>query len=500
MMKTAHRFGLICILMLFCIPVLRAKGLAAYHVGDVAEQDIVTPVALDVIDPAATTVLTSAEAKRTPVIFRVCSDTTNTLAKEFLTEFAEARSNFVAAVQDTFHQTTIDEKTIGSPDFGYLITAFNIKNKNFPVGTDLAATWARGNPGLETQNRLLNLLLLTMQHPIRPDDLPENFVIGETARLVPVNDPNEKLTLADAETRGGLIAESNLIALSQLRIIFCREFSSEDEQPLAHALTVLLEPNCIPDADLTQLARDRAVSRAIVAEHYEAGQLLVRQGAVIDAKTKLVLDELNEKSPDSPGQQIATQDEALSQSQPMQSTPAVAMQNQTPQNTDQSVTMQNQTLKVFARNNWPIIALAISSILALFLLWRLILQRRNVSLLPARATNLPAQNVVVSQADLAPQLARVVREAVVQELAVQRRELLVMQRIAATEIVGLVRRLDELQMTMQERVQAYEMQIQKLEQELAMRTEENHELLKLKIEMTRQQLEEERTHNRMDFN
>jgi hypothetical protein len=126
--------------------------------------------------------------------------------------------------------------------------------------------------------------------------------------------------------------------------------------------------------------------------------------------------------------------------------------------------------------------------------------RRRISLLPARINDLLAQNPVMLHADLAPYLAQVVREALVQELAVQRRELLVAQQIAAAEIGGLVRRLDELQMTMQERVQAYEMQIQKLEAELAVRTEENRELLKLKIEMIRQQLEVERIRNRMDFN
>jgi hypothetical protein len=55
-------------------------------------------------------------------------------------------------------------------------------------------------------------------------------------------------------------------------------------------------------------------------------------------------------------------------------------------------------------------------------------------------------------------------------------------------------------MTMQERTQTYELQIQKLERELAARTKENHELLKLKIEMIQQQLEAEQTRNRMDFN
>jgi hypothetical protein len=121
-------------------------------------------------------------------------------------------------------------------------------------------------------------------------------------------------------------------------------------------------------------------------------------------------------------------------------------------------------------------------------------------LLPMRAENLPSQNSVMLQADLAPHLAQVLKDVLIQELAVQRRELLVAQQVAASEIIGLVQRLDKLQMTMQERVQAYEMQIQKLETELAARTEENHELLKLKIEMIRQQLEMERTRNRMDFN
>ena len=44
------------------------------------------------------------------------------------------------------------------------------------------------------------------------------------------------------------------------------------------------------------------------------------------------------------------------------------------------------------------------------------------------------------------------------------------------------------------------MRNQELEKELSARTEENRELLKLKIEMMRHQLEVERTRNRMEFN
>ena len=68
------------------------------------------------------------------------------------------------------------------------------------------------------------------------------------------------------------------------------------------------------------------------------------------------------------------------------------------------------------------------------------------------------------------------------------------------ELVAMIRRLDSLQAPLQERMRAYESRIQELEKDLAARAEENHELLKLKIEMLRRQLETERVRNRMDFN
>jgi hypothetical protein len=103
-------------------------------------------------------------------------------------------------------------------------------------------------------------------------------------------------------------------------------------------------------------------------------------------------------------------------------------------------------------------------------------------------------------ASLAPHLAQALKEALVQELAVQRRELLQAQQIAAAEIAQLAHHLDELRVPIQERLRSYEMRIQELEKELAARNEENRELLKLKIEMLRRQLEVENPRNRMEFN
>ncbi|HTY87722.1 MAG TPA: hypothetical protein VMB80_09685 [Candidatus Acidoferrum sp.] len=108
--------------------------------------------------------------------------------------------------------------------------------------------------------------------------------------------------------------------------------------------------------------------------------------------------------------------------------------------------------------------------------------------------------VAAARADLAPHLAQALKEALVQELAVQRKELLQAQQIAIAEIAQLSQHLDELKAPMQERLRSYETRIQELEKELAARSEENRVLLQLKIEMVRHQLELERTRSRVSFN
>ena len=109
------------------------------------------------------------------------------------------------------------------------------------------------------------------------------------------------------------------------------------------------------------------------------------------------------------------------------------------------------------------------------------------------------QAQAAARAGLAPHLVQALKETVVQELATQRRELLKAQEEAALEIAAMIRRLDAVQAPMQERLRAYEARILELEKELSVLNEENRELLKLKIDMIRRQLEVERVHNRLTF-
>jgi exonuclease VII small subunit len=112
----------------------------------------------------------------------------------------------------------------------------------------------------------------------------------------------------------------------------------------------------------------------------------------------------------------------------------------------------------------------------------------------------PAVNQVLNvvQASLAPHLVEALKSAVVGELAAQRRELLSAQQAASAELTELVRRLESVQTPLLERLHAYERRVVELERELATQSKENLQLLELKIEMTRRQLELDRS--RVHFN
>jgi hypothetical protein len=104
------------------------------------------------------------------------------------------------------------------------------------------------------------------------------------------------------------------------------------------------------------------------------------------------------------------------------------------------------------------------------------------------------------QSSLAPHLVDALKDAVVQELAAQRRELLAAQQTASAELTQLVQRLESVQTPLLERLRAYEARIGELEKDLADQSKENRELLKLKIELLKEQVESERAAGRLNFN
>jgi 7TM-HD extracellular len=522
-----------CALALVCVS-LRTGAAPAYNVGDKAAQDLVATIPFDVVDAPATAALKNSQGQGIAAIYHQYNGQTNVMARNFSATFDQAHQSFSKAVSAAYHQPTIDNPTIEASDFGYLVTDYNVQHKKFPLTTELAVTWARGGSGAELRDKWLKLLLAAMNHPVQPDKVPAHFVYRKKIRVMPVTNVNEQFTFSDAWHHGHIISEDNLPTISSVRTKFRHQFSEAD-QPLASALTQFLEPDCFPDTAMTKDARDYSERQVVVSDHFDAGQVIVHRGDTIDAQALAALMAMDKAMmPGTLNQQIeavqqrAQQEHDLAQAeqeraQVEQQAAQQAQQQQQQAQVDralaqnradqeraqaedmrqQALNAQEQAQEIRTRNDWLMAALGTVSVLALLILWRFLAQRRaGASLVPATVPatlrRMDTPPVPSPAAELAPYLAQTLKDALVQGLAAQRAELLEAQRQAATEIAELVHRLDALQAPMQDRIRAYQERIQELQKDLAERTAENRELLKMKIEMMRRQIEAERA--RVTFN
>ncbi len=493
------RLRLVSLVALAAVNLAAAKGLSDYHPGDVVEEDIVAPTALAVPDPSATAALKSSEALKIPAVFRSFPAVTNDLAAQFSVAFDTARASFTSALQDTFHATILDHATVMSPDFGYLVTAYNFDHPSLPIPTYLAMDWAYGKDGAVAKNKWLREICAFMQNPIRPDLLPEGFAGGDTVRLVPVISHDEVLTPNDVASRGQLVLQSSIAPLSQVQLALRREFTGYDEQLLARALAAWLQPNCFPDTALTQSARDAAVRRMVVAECYSAGQDIAPKGCEVDQKIRAALNLLGQKTNDVPvipaeqwqeAPVPASSDSQASVDKAMLADPGPPLPAAPPDAMADDI-LPNLRLLGGA---------AALGLIAIFVIQNLPRRRNEVSTLAVVPGALESKRIPRLETELAPQILQVVRQAFIHELAGQRRDLLMTQQAAAAEVASLVQRMDSLQIALQDRLRAYEAQIQQLEAELTARKEENRQLIRLKIQMIRHQVELETSPQRVELN
>ena len=594
---------LLLVFVLAAAPV-PAADFGNYHVGDQATEDVATPVALEIIDPTATASLKFEEALKTPAIFDYYPDTAAIVAKRFTQIAAEVHSNFIGAISTTFHSPKVGEDVINSADFGYMVTAFNIKSKVFPVTTELAADWARGNDGHALLDRSLEALGRNVL--IRADELPADFIVGETVRLAPMPPgagriPGvraDSMTPEAAVQQGKLALETEVITLTQARNLLRQQFPA-DQQPYAHALAAFLQPNCLADAAVTALIRSNATRQLTVAQHYDAGQIIVHRGETVDAGKKAALDAVAERMmPALLRQQLAAERTRAEQEQEQAQTArlqAIQAGKLAQQAHDEATQVRGESAAILAqvrndhRNLWLFGSIGSATVIVLSVISWIIHRRTRAPVStalalyspspipmgegghrPGEGRPLPRPNSVAADVspaveggilppgkttgrktldpssipsgtaapihgepipspiltgegghrpgeagpspilmgeggrrtgegiyflrpeDIAPHVAQAVHDAVMQEMGLQRRELMIAQQQATDEIASLVERLEHMQAPMQERFKAYEAQIERLENELVVRTEENRELLKIKVEMMRQHLEYER--------
>jgi hypothetical protein len=495
MVKTSSRFALILAVALLPILNISAKELADYQLGDKAEENIVATSKLSFVDPEATEAMREKEAQRVPVIIRYYTNAANDVEARFRQEFATTRENFLDSVNKTFGHRTLTPEELSSFKFDSLAVLFQKQNTLFPVSTNRAALWASGDTDEAYQASVASTLRNAMLPAIRPEPLPANFKLGNNVRLFPLGNTSEKVSPQEAGLTTHNFAKTNLVTLVQLKKDFQTLFA-RDERDIAKYLATLLIPNTAVDESVTSELRARRIDGLWSVADYQPGEIIARRGQVIDKKMKIAIDQLKDKA-------VVSQLQAL---QVKQQAAVGQLQQLVANDKAKGAQAQEHVL-------WLVGGLAAAVLLLAMVTWHLA-RRKPVSMLPVPANGNALewqQRAVVAEqrteklqdaarAGLLAHLSQWLSRVLTQRLLSQRRMLLDSQDNAASEMAALEARLEKVQAPLQVRLAAYEHRIAELEKELAVRGEENRELLKAKIEMMRKQLEAERGKNRVAFN
>jgi membrane-associated HD superfamily phosphohydrolase len=496
MVKAWRRLSLLLALTLLPAGALRAKDLSDYQLGDKAEEDIVATTKLNFVDVEGTKAEREREAQRVPIILRYYSNAADEVEARFREAFDKTQEQFLQSVNKSFGHRTLSGNEIESFKFQSLAILFQKQNESFPLSTNWAALWAVGIDDKAYRESLAATVRQAMSPVIHPEPIPQNFRFGATVRLIPVTTTNQIISEEEASKTSHNFSRTNFASLAIVRRNLINEFPRE-ERDVGRFLATLLEPNSAVDEAMTQKLRDKRTADVWVVYNFEPGQIVAHRGQVIDAKIKTVIDQLKEKS-------------VVGKLQDLQAKQQAAV-GELKQLVAESKTKDAQAQQ---RLFWVVAALGAVVLMLAGATWQLARRRQPETLLPVPASGgaidwqqralLAEQRTQTLQnaarAGLITHLQQWFSRLMTQRLISQRRMLLETHDNAAAEMAALEARLQKVQAPLQVRLAAYEHRIAELEKELAVRGEENRELLKAKIETMRKQLEAERGKNRVSFN
>ena len=454
-----------------------------YKLGDVAEADIVTPVALNVVNPEATEVLKQKVAQEIRFVVRYAPQTLAEAEAELRESLANARRLFMTNVQ----QADIETQNYAR------ISRELAKSVPADVPFDkLAPLWTRGQSDAALIETLLTPLREVMVQPIVNNKTETPLPANQPVRLVTVKNLNGPPAARELESVGQLVQAGKVLSLWRAKRLVETYFPAGQEG-MGRFVSSFVRINGVPDPAATELLRLKRMDGVTVNDSYEPAQVIVRKGQTIDRKALSALAAMREKS------MIGTL---------------------------QSKLEQEQTVAGQIKIQTKLIAGSLGVVcFALVLILLRLRSRPSTALVAVGAGNaalpgiepnaLPSGDgddawrsralAAEGKAERAQQAIRSgvlgwMRDKVFRTLFHQRAELLDAQQKAEAEMRELEQRLEQLHAPLQERITAYEKRIEELEKDLAAKGEENRELIGARISVARQHLSIERERSRFGIN
>lgn len=480
---SSHRRAFAALAVAMTVLVLPLPRLHAavpdYKLGDVATEDVVTPVAFVVVNPEATEALRQKVAAQVPFIVRQTTPSAAEAEAELRTTVANTKKNFLAALQRALGGRVPAEADLSSSAFAATLRdVVRDAAKDLPLDK-LAPLWVRGASDETLVESLAQPVRSVMAQPIIEAKTDSTFPANQAVKLVPVKTSTETPSVQELENTGQTISSGKVISLWRARRIVETHFPS-GQDGLGRFASAFVRTNAYADPALTEILRARRMEGVTVNDSYDAAQVVVKKGQSVDRKALSALAVVREKS------LIGTLQTKLEQ--------------------EKSVAGQ-----ISQQTTWIAAGLGGLGLVLLLVLWRLrarpagnllpaVVGAGDFSALPGGSTDEAWRNralLAEGKAERAHEAIRTgvlgwMREKIFQTLSRQRTDLLSVQQRAQVEMSELEQRLEQLHTPLQERISAYEKRISELENDLAAKGEENRELLGARIFVAKQRLERER--------
>ena len=429
-----------------------AASVPEYKLGDVATEDVITPVPLVVLNPEATDALKERVSQQAPSIVRFTPQTATEVEAELRGMIASAHTKFITAL-DALQDHPPTAADIGTPVYtaAFEYTAHNFV-RSLPL-EKLAAIWLRRENEQAFVDSLVKPLREVMALPvIAGAELDAGLPTGPTMRLVTVKNINAPAPIETLEAAGQTMPATRLVTVARAQQVIQNSFPAGQQQ-LGEFVASFVHPNAFYDAASTEVVRAKRTVSLAVNDTFEAAQVIVHKGQTIDRRALSALAVLREKS------LIGTLQNKLAQEQ------TVAGQ------------IKSQTI-------WIAAGLGVMGVALVLILLRL-RSRTSTAIVPVGDPSAAAaggEGVWQTRALIAEDKAERAHEAIrsgalgwmrdkfFRAMFHQREELLTAQKTAEVEMQEFEQRLEQLQAPLQERHAAYEKRIADLEQELAAKT------------------------------
>lgn len=478
-------------LLILLVFALYARGAAerTYQLGEIAEADVVTPVALQIVDPVATQALHQRLTDDVLFVVRFSPTEADDVERSIRQNVLSSKTTFLNTLRHALNGRSADATDLDSPAY---LAASRIVAGELPKGFPLhifAPLWTQGASDEVVLQTLIQPVRDVMTQPILADKAALPLSSNQAIQLASVPSLSTAPDLRTLETKPVRFTAGRVLSLWRARRLV-ETSSGGTHADVARYAATFVQANALPDVELTQLLRAKRVEGVFAHETYAPAQVILRRGQRVDQKALAALDALREK------------------------TTLGALQNKLAEEKLLATELSRQTF-------WFVAGLCTVLVGLLVILWRIRAANRAtlaLALAPPPAFTLDdgagsvdteserrwKQRALLAESKVERAHAAIqagmlgwMREKLFQSLFRQRADLLSAQHKAELEMGEWEQRLESLQTPLQDRIRAYEKRIEDLERELAAKGQTNRELLGARIAVTRQHLHQER--ERGDF-